>query len=547
MRRQPAIVVVACAIILALAGCVGIPSGGGVQVGPVITDPDNPEVEFVVSGPQDDATQDEILAGFMQAVRAPQNNFGFARQFFTKAMASAWKPDAGTLIRSGAATTTIADAPDTLSYTVTTGALIDNRGRYTEPPAAAQTLSFSFAKEDGQWRISAAPPGIVISRSSFNLIFAERSLYFFDPTYRFLVPDVRWFAKRSDIVKKTVSELLAGPTEWLIQAAVTAFPQATTLDSASVQSAQAIVDLSSEVLVSTPAARDQMRQQLVATLGIANVAITVGGTELVTPVASGSDAITPTVDSAALVGTATSFGFDAGAGVADIPGVSNLVVAAEATAATLAADKNSAAILSPPDGVLLAAAGNATATPIDGRVGLIRPSIDPLGFVWSARKQSAASLLTFEADGTEHSLQSGLPADSTIESMAVSRDGARVLVYLTTAVGPQLAVAGIIRQDAVPVRLGELFPLPTPEGAPVDATWVDDRSVATISGDGAITLVEIGGPTQLLGQLDGAVSIAGGPAGTDGLRALSDGEVWRSQGSGWVPTGILATFLATKQ
>ena len=71
MRKQPAVVVAAFAVLLALAGCVGVPSGGGVQVGPMIDDPDNPGVEFVVLGPTPDATPDEILAGFMQAVRAP--------------------------------------------------------------------------------------------------------------------------------------------------------------------------------------------------------------------------------------------------------------------------------------------------------------------------------------------------------------------------------------------------------------------------------------------------------------------------------------------
>ncbi len=546
MRKKPAIVLAAFAIVLALAGCVGIPSSGGVRVGPVVEDPDNPEVEFVVSGPQDDATQEEILAGFMQAVRAPQSNFAIARLFFTKEMAGSWDPDAGTLIRSGVATTSIAEAPDTLMYTVTTGALVDSSGRYTEPPAAAQTLSYGFTQESGQWRISMAPPGIVLSRSSFNLVFDERSLYFFDQSYRYLVPDVRWFAKRSNITRDTVSALLAGPSEWLAQAGVTAFPQATTLDSVNVQSAQAIVDLSNEVLDSTPTARDQMRQQLVATLGIANVVITVGGTELATPAASGAEAIIPTVESAVLVGTGDEFGFDGGAGIATVPGVSSQVVAAGATAATLAQNKSSAAILSAA-GVSVVSEGTTAATLLDTRAGLIRPSIDPLGFVWSAQRDSAASLLTVEADRTVHALQSGLPADSSIVAMAVSRDGARLLVYLSTPVGPRLAVAGIIRQEGVPVRLGQLFDLPTPQGAPVDVTWVDDKSVATLSGSGVITLVEIGGPTLALGQLDDAVSIAGGQAGTDGLRALADGVVWRSQGSGWVPTGISATLLATKQ
>ena len=45
-----------------------------------------------------------------------------------------------------------------------------------------------------------------------------------------------------------------------------------------------------------------------------------------------------------------------------------------------------------------------------------------------------------------------------------------------------------------------------------------------------------------------ATTIAGGNNGVDGLRVIrTSGEVWRLQGSAWVNTGIVASFLATKQ
>ncbi|MBC7591444.1 MAG: hypothetical protein H7226_10430, partial [Salinibacterium sp.] len=175
MLRRSALV--AAALALTLAGCVGIPLSGGVAVGPAIDDPDNLGVEFLVLGPQDGASQEEILTGFMEALRAPQGNFGTARLFFTKNMATSWDSEK-TTIRSGAATTSVADTPNTLAYTITTAAFVDAQGRYSEPQAAAQTLRFGFTQEDGQWRISDAPPGVVLSSSSFNRVFAEQSLYF---------------------------------------------------------------------------------------------------------------------------------------------------------------------------------------------------------------------------------------------------------------------------------------------------------------------------------------------------------------------------------
>jgi hypothetical protein len=112
-------------------------------------------------------------------------------------------------------------------------------------------------------------------------------------------------------------------------------------------------------------------------------------------------------------------------------------------------------------------------------------------------------------------------------------------------------VAAVIREDNVPVKLGPLVELAVPSGEPIDATWVDERSVAAlvrVAGRSEVTLLGIGGPSAALGTLDDAVAIAGGN-GVEGIRIIrSTGELWRPQGSsGWVDTGISASFLATKQ
>jgi hypothetical protein len=256
--------------------------------------------------------------------------------------------------------------------------------------------------------------------------------------------------------------------------------------------------------------------------------------------------VDPAVDGAALVGLGDQFGFDGGSGITPIDGLSEKVVAAGADAVVLARDRTAVAFRS--------GGGNGVATLtddavlLDSRPGLAVPSIDPFLFLWSAQVGSAASIETFELDGTPHPLQSALPSDATVSSIDVSRDGARLLLYLSTPVGPRLLVAGIVRQDNVPIALGPLIELGVPDAAPVDATWVDDRTVATLSADGAVTAFEVGGPSAALGQIAGGVSIVGGNNGTDGIRGLAAGEIWRPQGSsGWVSTLIPASYLATKQ
>ena len=247
MRRALGVFVV---VALALTGCVGIPTSGSVQTGPLMDDQLDPEFSVLPSGPVPGSSQEEILEDFMFALSGPQNDYATARQFLTNSLAVDWNPDASAIIRTGIPSTTPGPVANTLSYTVTSRAQVDEDGLYRETEVASQTLDFSFEQQDGEWRISAAPDGIVLSQPSFNVVFVERALYFFDPSYGYLVPDVRWFPSRSTVPVRIVSALLAGPASWLQQGVVlSAFPTATTLETARIESGTATVELSDEALV----------------------------------------------------------------------------------------------------------------------------------------------------------------------------------------------------------------------------------------------------------------------------------------------------------
>ena len=549
MRRA---IIMGLVVSVALTGCVGIPTSGGVETGPIIDEQLDPDFVIDPSGPRAGSSQEEILADFMLAVRGPQGNYEIAREFLTTDFATKWDPDASTTIRTGIPATTPGVAANSLDYTITSKAYVDADGRYFEPGSATQVLTFSFTQEKGEWRISAAPDGIVLSQSSFSVVFTERALYFFDPTYTYLVPDVRWFASRSTLPLWVIRELLGGPAAWLQQGVVlSAFPLSTTLQTAAIDSGVATVELSTEALTASAVDRDRMRQQLAATLDVANVVMTVGGIEITAPATGPQATKDPTVEGSALIATDADFGFDTGEGVVPLEGISSTVVAAGATAATLSNDQQYVAMLAA-GGVFVVERGSDLGDPVDARPGLAAPSIDPFRFVWSAQAASAATLSTFEIDGTEHPLAGVPPADAAVVSLDVSRDGARLLLYLSTPLGPRLAVAGIIRdQKNIPTALGALEYLPVAGNSPIDAAWVDNRTVATVSQGtevAPVTLYEIGGPSATFGQVPDASTIVGGNGGADGLRVLrATGEVLRPQGSSWVSTGLSARLLATKQ
>ena len=554
MPRRVAFASLAVAAVVVLAGCVGIPTSGGVQTGPVIDDQNNPDIVVLPSDPRAGSSQEEILAGFMQAVRGPQNDYAVARKYLTKGLAETWDPDARVDIRTAPAETEVGITPDTLDYTLTSRAYVDPDGRYFEQSPAVQTLTFAFTKENGEWRISIAPNGIVLSQSSFNIVFTEQALYFFDPSHNYLVPDMRWFPSRATVPVRIVRALLAGPASWLGNGVLaSAFPVATALGSksATVQGGVATVDLSKEALAASQGDRALMRQQLAATLGVSNVEMTVNGLALAAP-DSASAIVDPPVDAALFVGSGTGIGFDSGDGVVPIAGLSAKLQSIGAVAATLSDDKQAAAALGADGAVYLAQAAQDQPRALDDRGDLVRPSIDPFLFVWSAQRSSAASIVAYGSDGTAHPIQSGLPADARIVSLGLSRDGTRLIVYLDTDVGPSLFAAGIVRgQDRVPTALGALVALQAHTGSPIDVTWMDDRTVVTVSQDegaASVTLYELGGPSASLGSIADALSISGGN-GSDGLRVLRlGGQVYRPAGSGgWVDTGIKATFLGTKQ
>ena len=165
---------------------------------------------------------------------------------------------------------------------------MDSTGVYSEQPGASnQTLAFAFEQEDGEWRISRAPDGIVLSQTTFDTVFRAQPLYFLDPSSRFLVPDVRWFPLRGTFQNRVAQALLEGPASWLAGGVViSGFPEGTTLarsEGVVIDAGVATVTLSEAASAATPAQKAQMRQQLAATLGVSTVVLKVGPVTLDSP------------------------------------------------------------------------------------------------------------------------------------------------------------------------------------------------------------------------------------------------------------------------
>ena len=533
----------------------GVELGGNLDAGVVV------DVEQRPSGPSEGATQEEILRGFLAATTAAQNNYGIARSYLADEVADVWNPYASTLVRAREGAIAQVDEA-TLTYSVPIVASVDAVGRYSvADDSATQTLpAFRFVQEEGEWRIAELGDGILISQQAFPSAFSQHTLYYWDAAFRNLVPDLRWFPSRSEVATRIVRAVLEPPTSWLGQGAtVSAIPAGTQLALApvSVEAGIAQIDLTSEVLSLTDLERQRLRLQLAASLravsGAVGVQLTVDQNAVAIPEwTAGAPDVVPQVDPRVLLRTEEGFGFATGADVEPLGTLSPAIIELGATAVALASSRTLATVLTA-EGVWAVRAGDAPPVLLDERPGLIAPSIDGYQFVWSATAASAGGIRATELDGTVHDVEAALPDDARIVSLSVSRDDARVLLMLDGPGGPRLVHTAIIRDETsgVPVRLGELRDLPLNGETAVDATWVDEVRVASITRSGEQSLVELhelGGRSRPLGLPQGGVQIVGGNGGVDGVRVLgTDGIVFEPRGSGWQNTGLRASFLGTQQ
>lgn len=554
-RSRRALTAVAVAALLALAGCAGVPTSGAVTESEPFDADTAPEFALRPNGPQPDASPEDIVNGFIRAGASPQGGYAIARLFLTDGFRDEWNPNAGVSIRSETRGTSSPDE-DTVEYSFTTAALVDDSGRYSEQstPSSTTRVFELLQDDDGQWRITEAPDGIVVSRDTFTTVFDPYEVWYFEPAFRYLVPELRWFASRANVATAVVAAQLQAPPDWLAGAVVNEFPTGTTIaGGVDIEGGVATVDLSEQAASTSEQQRDRMRQQLLATLrsgfGVGSVVLTADGFPIQVPADASQAAITqPLVQSAPLLVREGDVGFATGSALTGLGGLAGTIAALGPTALTLGPDRASAAVRAP-GGAYLVRAGQDPLL-VDARDAVIAPSIDPFGFVWSATSTGAPAVLATGADGVQHPIDLRLAPDARLVSLDVSRDGARLLVYCTTDAGPQLAVVGIVRDEGVPVGVSGIpEQLPVEPGTPIDAEWADGTSVAALSDTASgevLTLYPIGGPRTRIGGVAGATRVVGGNGGASGLFVLVGDEVLQRRGSSWQSVAS-GTVLGTQQ
>ena len=541
--------------VLALAACAGLPTSSRVNPGlRVGEDAGAPEFLFRPDEPQPGATPEQIVDGFIRAGSGPgpAANWEVARMFLAPSIRESWKPEASVTIDLPDERRPVSPSEGAVDVSLVAVATVDENGAY-QPDAGVTQLSFRLAQQDnGEWRITEAPDGVVIDRDVFANVFHRYSLMYFDPTWQFLVPDVRWFPTTNAATRVADALIDGTPSAWLGESVLNAFPESVSLARPSVplESGVAQVTLSADALLVEPTTLDRMQTQLTASLataGASGAEMSVASTPLeAEPVSTRSTRVT----GPPLVLTDDGFGFLAGDELTPVPGLSQTMELVAPAAIQVAADRDFAAVRLVTGGVARVPAEGDIAV-ADTRANLVDPSADPFGFIWSVPRDQPTAIEVFSPTGERSAVADAWPGASEAVAMAVSRDGARLAALLVTGGRSEVWIAGIVRgTDNVPVRIGEAVPLGALTGGGAGLAWIDDTTVGVLSGpvEGPLFTEQlVGGPATTSDAPQGAASVAGATSISTVRLRTGDGSLYVKRGANWQRTTSGILILATQQ
>lgn len=558
--RKLSLSVVAISTVFLMA-CTAIPSSGPVRSLERTSAITSAVVDFLPPGPSTGATQEEIVAGFIAAGTAAQDNYRVARSYLAQTVQEEWNPNSSVLIRQGEPEVSLTSTIS-LSYGFLVVASVDELGRYSQSASITpQTLDFRMVQEDGEWRISGLSDGIVLTEAAFAEAFTSYRLYFFSVGYRELVPDIRWFATRGEVSAKIVRGLLAKPSFWLDQGAtVSAFPEGTqlALTPISVVDGVASVDLTSAVLNADEITRARMVTQLTASLaqvqGISSARISVNQNQLVIEPLSGAEpSLASGRDPRVVAFRDRRFGYLQGATVDEIEGLTNSIASLIPQSIFYSSTQNRA-LATRTDGLWSVEVGRPSIV-IDSRPDLVQGLIDDCGFVWSSTQASSpdmAQIIT--PTGALVTVPLELGGRSSLVTWALARDDTRMVLLVQTDTGVRVLLGAITRDaECQPVSFGEFVELGPLSGVAVDAAWIDEGRVAVVVKDantnqGEVFVFAVSGQSSSLGRPLQPVTVVGGVGGISGLRLLAaDGLIYQPRGNGWQATGERASVLATQR
>lgn len=546
---------VALVAFLVMSGCAALPQSGVVTA----ADPDLPpsrQLSLTASGPVEGAGVEQIVRDFLRACSAGySDDFAVARSYLGGDAVAHWRPEAQVRVYpTDAALQLGRTANGAVTVQVNAEGSVDEDGHFQDI-GAANTISttFSLAKNaEGQWRIAQLDDGLILSRSAFSNAYTAAPLYFLSPDHRVSVADTRWYPRRR-LPTHLVQGLLKGPSSWLSQAVVTAFPSGTHLPLNSVEITDGLVsvDLSNEALSASLPERALMLAQLQLTLSSApavrQVSMTVAGSPFDTGEPANIDTITAGERMVMI---------DKGNLVADIEGGARSLLPATALPTPLTYPASNSELhpvaflsgdtvygLSGRDIMAGLTASDATAVkPLFATPGLLPPVVDRLGWVWAASTLQPGHLYVTRLDAAGTVIDLAVPWLKTgvVESFNISGDGTRLLVVRRVDDATVVSVGAVKRSGQGVVQgIGESVRVGESVSQVKSAQWVGSDTIMALGSagkDSGLNLYSMGVGEPLSKIMTAVPEITALLGGIDELSVLAAdarGGIYARSGSNW--------------
>ncbi|MCH9667372.1 MAG: MtrAB system accessory protein LpqB [Actinomycetia bacterium] len=204
-------------VVLALAGCAGVPHSSSPQAIGTVERPAPPSLPKPTPGMDPDI----LLREFLKATADPANRHLAARQFLTESASNDWD-DAGSALLIDNVVFVETRTTDRVSVSMRAdilGSLSDVGVFETGEGALPDPGPIELVKTSEGWRIDRLPNGVFLDWEQFQDTYKRSTLYFADPTGKTVVPDPRYVAVSDpdQLATELVSKLIAGPRPEMIE------------------------------------------------------------------------------------------------------------------------------------------------------------------------------------------------------------------------------------------------------------------------------------------------------------------------------------------
>ena len=177
---------------------------------------------------------------------------------------------------------------------------------------------------------------------------------------------------------------------------------------------------------------------------------------------------------------------------------------------------------------------------------LLPPTRDRFGYTWSGERRSPGDLVAIGEPGASVSVPAPFLAGMTVKAIRVSRDGARLVMLVSSESGDEVRLGAVVRdEEGVPLRIDQGPVVASNMATGMGVVWTDAVTIAVLGVQGSdsaasVRLITVTGASTNVSSISQADSIAAGQGPRNLFLATADGRLMANVSLRWeeIATGL---------